>query len=96
MREEYYMKESRITDKTDKERREELIRSILIAREELRQLNENFEYADKDMVDYYTYQLKANQSKIDYLTKSAKKKGISLDMMEAVKIKLYMRNDEVV
>lgn len=95
MREEY-IKDKKIIDKTDKERREELIKSILTAREELRELNENFEYADKDMIDYYTYQLKANQSKIDYLTKFAKNKGISLDMIEAVRIKIYMQKDEVV
>ena len=73
-----------------------LIRSILIARKELYELNENFKYADIDMIDYYTYQLKANQSKIDYLTKFAKNKGISLDMIEAVKMKIYMQKDEVV
>lgn len=95
MREEY-IRERKIIDKTDKERREELVKSILHAREELNQLNKNFEYADKDMIDYYTYQLKANQSKLDYLIRFAKDKGISLDMIEAVKMKLYMQNDEVV
>lgn len=93
---EEYTRERKIIEKTDKDRREELIKSILIAREELEQLNRNFEYADKDMIDYYTYQLKANQSKIDYLTRFAKNKGISLDMIEAIKIKLYMQKDEVV
>ena len=48
------------------------------------------------MIDYYTYELKANQSKLDYLIKFAKNKGISLDMIEAVKMKIYMQNDEVV
>ncbi len=95
MREEY-IRERKIIDKTDKERREELVKSILHAREELNQLNKNFEYADKDMIDYYAYQLKANQSKLDYLIRFAKDKGISLDMIEAVKMKLYMQNDEVV
>ena len=95
MREEY-IKDKKIFDKTDRERREELIKNILIAREELIELNENFKYADADMIDYYTYQLKANQSKIDYLIKFAKSKGISLDMIEAVKMKIYMQKDEVV
>ena len=48
------------------------------------------------MVDYYTYEIKANQSKLDYLIKFAKSNGISLDMMEAIKIKLYLQKDEVV
>lgn len=95
MREEY-IRERKIRDKTDKERREELVKSILSAREELDQLNKNFEHADTDMIDYYTYELKANQSKLDYLIKFAKSKGISLDMVEAVKMKIYMENDEVV
>ena len=95
MREEY-IREKKVIEKTDKERREELVKSILTARDELYQLNKNFEYADEDMIDYYTYELKANQSKLDYLIKFAKSKGISLDMIEAVKMKLYMQKDEVV
>ena len=95
MREEY-IRERKIVEKTDKERREELVKSIINAREELNLLNKNFEYADGDMIDYYTYELKANQSKLDYLIRFAKSKGISLDMIESIKMKLYMQNDEVV
>lgn len=95
MREEY-IKEIKIKDKTKKDKELELLKSILNAKEELKQLNKNFEYADKEMVDYYTYEIKANQSKLDYLIKFAKSNGISLDMMEAIKIKLYMQKDEVV
>ena len=95
MREEY-IKEKKIREKTDKEKKEELIKSILTAREELNQLSKNFEYADKDMIDYYTYQLKANQSRLDYLIRFAKSKGISIDRIEAIKMRLYMENDEVV
>lgn len=95
MREEY-VRERKIIERTDKESRDELVKSILSAKEELNQLNKNFDNIDEDMIDYYTYQLKANQSKLDYLIKFAKNKGISLDMIEAVKMKLYMQNDEVV
>ena len=95
MREEY-IRERKIKDKTQKEREMDLLKSIINAKEELKQLNENFQYADKEMIDYYTYELKANQSKLDYLIKFAKINGISLDMLEAIKIKLYMQNDEVV
>ena len=93
---EEYIRERKIIEKTEKAKQEELVKSILNAREELNQLNKNFEYADDDMIDYYTYQLKANQSKLDYLIRFAKNTGISLDMIEAVKMKLYMENDEVV
>ncbi len=93
---EQYIKDKKIIEKSERDKRAELVKSILDAREELNQLNKNFEYADKDMIDYYTYQLKANQSKLDYLIKFAKKNGISLDMLEAIKMKIYMQNDEVV
>ena len=95
MREEY-VREKKIKDKTDKDKEKELLISILKAREELKQINKNFELADSDMIDYYTYELKANQSKLDYLIKFAKDKGISLDMVEAIKLELYSQNDEVV
>lgn len=95
MREEY-IKEIKIKDKTKNDKELELFKSILNAKEELKQLNKNFEYADKEMVDYYTYEIKANQSKLDYLIKFAKSNGISLDMIEAIKLKIYMQKDEVV
>ena len=93
---EEYIRERKIKDKTDKERREELVRSILNAKEELNQINKNFDYADSDMIDYYTYEIKANQSKLDYLVRFAKSKGISIDRTEEIKIRLYMQDDEVV
>lgn len=93
---EQYIKEKKIKDKTEKEKETEILKSIIKAKEELKILNKNFENADIDMVDYYTYELKANQSKLDYLIRFAKNNGISLDMMEAIKIKLYSQNDEVV
>ena len=93
---EQYIKEKKIKEKTEKEKETEILKSIIKAKEELKILNKNFENADIDMVDYYTYELKANQSKLDYLIRFAKNNGISLDMMEAIKIKLYSQNDEVV
>lgn len=92
---EEYIKERKIIQKTEKEHKEDLIKSIFNVKEELNLLNQNFEYADKDMIDYYTYELKANQSKLNYLIRFAKNKGISLDMIESIKIKLYMQKDEV-
>ena len=93
---ERYIKEKKIREKNKKEKEEEILRSIIKAKEELNILNKNYEYADLDMIDYYAYELKASQSKLDYLIRFAKNNGISLDMMEALKIKLYFQNDEVV
>lgn len=49
--------------------------------EKLKRDNKNFEYAQGDLVDYYTYQIKANQAKLDYLIKLAKTNGIQVDMV---------------
>ena len=42
----------------------ELIKNIIKTREELKNNNKNFEFAELDLVDYYIYQIKANQAKL--------------------------------
>ena len=78
---EEYRKEEKIREKTEMEKEIELIRSIIKTREELKSDNKNFEYAKEELIDYYTYQIKANQAKLDYLIKLAKLKGIEVDMI---------------
>ena len=85
--EEQYIRESKIVDKTEKEKERELIISILKARKELEEASRNFEYAEEELIDYYTYQIKANRSKLDYLIKKAKSKGASLDMINRIELK---------
>ena len=76
-----YIKEQKIPDKTELEKEMELIKNIINTREELKTYNNNFEYAKEDLVDYYVYQIKANQAKLDYLIKLAKSKGLQVDMI---------------
>ena len=76
-----YIKEQKIPDKTEIEKEMELIKNIINTREELKTYNNNFEYAKEDLVDYYVYQIKANQAKLDYLIKLAKNKGLQVDMI---------------
>ena len=71
---EEFLKENKIIEKTEIEKEEELIISILKTKRELNVARQNFEYAQGDLIDYYSYQIKANQSKLDYLIKLAKKK----------------------
>ncbi len=78
---EEYRREEKIVEKTEIEKEMELIRSIIKTREELKSDNKNFEYAKEELIDYYTYQIKANQAKLDYLIKLAKLKGIEVDMI---------------
>lgn len=74
-----YVKENSIIDKTEEEKKNELIKSIILTKEKLLQAHNNFEYADKDLIDYYTYKIKANQAKLNYLIKQAKAWGIMIN-----------------
>ena len=38
----------------------------------------NLQYADSDLIDYYTYQIKAEEAKYNYLIKQAKKKKLNI------------------
>ena len=89
MQNNYYVREQVITEKTEMEKETELIKSIIRTEEELKVANRNFEYAQDDLVDYYTYQIKANQAKLNYLIKIAKAKGIEVDMISDMKFSLW-------
>lgn len=90
-----YLIEKMVKGKTDKEKEIELMQTIIETREMLKVARSNFEYAEDDLIDYYTYQIKAHQSKLDYLIKIAKRKGIELNRIEALKVKLYRKNNMV-
>ena len=75
-----YIRENNIRDKSDEEKIAELIASILRTKKTLDQAHKNFEFAEDDLIDYYSFKIKANQSKLDYLIKLAKEKGISFDV----------------
>lgn len=91
-----YIREEKIVEKTELEKEIELIRSIIKTREELKVANRNFEYAQDDLVDYYTYQIKANQAKLDYLIKMAKMKGIQVDMINDLRFTFWDEGEEAV
>ncbi len=91
---EEYIKEEKIIEKTEVEKEIEIIRSIIKTREDLKSANKNFEYAEDDLVDYYTYQIKANQAKLNYLIKLAKTKGLVVDMVNDIKLKLLDEDEQ--
>ena len=86
-----FQKENLIVEKTEEEKKVELIMSVLKAKRELDLASKNFETAEAGLVDYYVYQIKANKSKLDFLVNKAKQRGISLDMIE----ELYFRRNRV-
>lgn len=91
MQEEYLL-EKMIKGKTDKEKEIELMQTIIETKEMLKLAISNFEYAEDDLIDYYTYQIKANQSKLDYLIKIAKRKGIVVNRITELQARLYRKN----
>ena len=65
-------------------------------KEKLKVARCNFEYAEDDLIDYYTYQIKANQAKLDYLIKIAKRNGLVLSKVNEFKFRLFSKNDMAV
>lgn len=90
-----YIREEKIIDKTELEKERELIKNIINTREELKAANKNFEYAQEELVDYYSYKIKANQAKLDYLIKIAKTKGLQMDMIKDIEFTFWDNNEEV-
>jgi len=86
-----YLKEESISDKTEEDKKIELIMSVLKTKKELDLAIKNFETAERGLVDYYIYQIKASKSKLDYLMSKAKDRGISLNMIQ----ELYFRKNQV-
>ena len=84
---EYVFEGEKIIDKTEKEKEIELIMSIMKAKKDLDISLKNFEYAQDDLIDFYTYQIKATRAKLDFLIKKAKRKGLALDNIKQIQIK---------
>ena len=95
MQEEYFL-EKMIKGKTEEERKIELMQTIIDTKEKLNAARSNFEYAEDDLIDYYTYQIKAHQSKLDYLIKIAKRNGIVLSRVNEFKFRLFRKNNMAV
>ena len=91
--EEEYKRESIMKNITEYDREIEIIKNIINTREELKNNSKNFEFADIDLVDYYVYEMKANQAKLNHLIKLAKAKGITMDAINQIKYENY--NEEI-
>ena len=66
----------------------EFIKSIIKTKRELEIANKNFDIAEAELIDYYSYQIKANKAKLSYLIKEAKKNGYTVDMINELKAKI--------
>lgn len=90
--EEDFVKEYKIKELTAKDKDKDIIKNVIKAKAELECAINNFEYAENDLIDYFSYQIKANQAKLDYLLKKAKKRGILLSMIEEIELKSKKSN----
>ncbi len=86
---EQFERERILREKNEIDKEIELIRNIIKTREELKNDNRNFEFAENELVDYYIYHIKANQAKLDYLIKLAKASGITIDRINQIKFENY-------
>ena len=75
--EEFY-KEFKIEDKTEEEKELEIVEAIKKVKKDLKNMYNNLQFADSDLIDYYTYQIKAEEAKYNYLIKQAKKKKLQV------------------
>lgn len=70
--EEKFVKEKNIKEITNLEKKEELEKSIKTSKTTLMNMHNNLKFAEGDLIDYYIYQIKAEEAKYDYLIKKAK------------------------
>lgn len=89
-----YLRETQIIERTEEELDIELIKSIIKTKRDLQNSNKNFEFADGELIDYYLYQIKANQSKLNYLLKKAKKNGLTIDRIKEIEIRQVEYREE--
>lgn len=82
-----YVREQKIIDKTEIEKNTELVISIIKTKEDLELARKNYEFAENELIDYFLYQIKANQSKLDYLMKKAKDNDIMMSMIDEIDMK---------
>lgn len=82
-----YDKEFIIEDKTDEEKNQEIMNTILQTKKVINEACINYEYAEGKLIDYFLYTMKAEQARLDYLIGKAKSNGITVDIGECINMK---------
>lgn len=73
-----FVKEFQIVEKNDEEKDNELLKNIQTVKNTLTNMYNNLQFADSDLIDYFTYQIKAEEAKYSYLIKQAKKRNLNI------------------
>lgn len=84
---EEYRKEEKVIERNEFQKEEDLIKIIIKTKENIKNANKNFEFADSDLIDYYIYEIKANQAKLNYLIRIAKTKGMNVDFIKDIEFR---------
>ena len=84
---EEFVKEINLKDKTREELNTILVQSIIKTNKDLQSAINNYEFAEGELIDYYLYQIKANQSKLNYLIKKSKANGITIDRLKQMELR---------
>ena len=92
---EEYVKEKKIVDKSKEEMNKILIKSIISTSNNIEMARKNYEFAEEELIDYYLYEIKANQAKLNYLIKKSKLNGIELSRIDKLKL-LNLEENQVV
>ena len=90
---EEYSKEINIIDKSKEEMNKLLLQNMVYTMNQIEVARKNYEFAEEELIDYYLYEIKANQAKLNYLIKKSKKNGIALDRVQ--KIEIYLEENQV-
>ena len=93
---EFYQKENTFIEKIDTDEESELLRNIVKTRRELEFANNNYQFAESDLIDYYIYEIKANQAKLNYLIKMAKIKGLNVHFIKDLEYRLSVDEENVI
>ena len=93
--EEEYVKEKKIEDKSKEEMNQILIKSIINASNNIEAARQNYEFAEGELIDYYLYEIKANQAMLNYLIKKSKVNGIELSRIDKLKLINFDENQVV-
>lgn len=79
-----FIKEQEIEINNKEELNKMIFQNIIKTKKELTRIQNNYEFAEAELIDYYLYQMKAVQAKLDYLIKKSKNNDLEITELTEV------------
>lgn len=79
-----FIKEQEIEINNKEELNKMILQNIIKTKKELTRIQNNYEFAEAELIDYYLYQMKAVQAKLDYLIKKSKNNDLEITELTEV------------